>query len=96
MNKTEHLISCLIEECAEIQKAATKSLRFGLDDHSPDEPALVNANRVAGECADLIAVIEMLEDLGIIPIVRSPDAIQKKKDKIAKYMKYAKERGTMT
>jgi len=34
----EYLLTCLMEECAEVQKAATKALRFGLDDRGPDEP----------------------------------------------------------
>ncbi len=31
MNKTEYLLVCLAEECAEIQQAVDKALRFGLD-----------------------------------------------------------------
>jgi len=31
MNRTDHLLMCLIEECAEVQKVATKTLRFGFD-----------------------------------------------------------------
>lgn len=95
MNKTEHLLTCLIEECAEIQKSATKALRFGLDDHGPDGPP-INSESIAHEITDLLAVIEMLESEEIIPILRTPQAIQAKKDKVIKYMAYATEiRGTL-
>ena len=96
MNKTEHLLTCLIEECAEIQKAAAKALRFGLDDHAPDGPEITNSMSIAYECADLLAIIEMLESENIIPPPMKPQLIQMKKDKIVKYMGYAKERGTIS
>ena len=31
MSEVEHLLVCLSEECAEIQKAVSKTLRFGED-----------------------------------------------------------------
>ena len=96
MNKTEHLLTCLIEECAEIQKSAAKALRFGLDDHAPDGPVITNSDSIAAECIDLLAVIEMLQDENIIPATNTPQAIQAKKDKVTKYMEYAKNRGTLT
>ena len=95
MNKTEHLLTCLIEECAEIQKAAAKALRFGLDDHAPGGVTVTNSESIAGECTDLLAIMEMLESEGIIPPFKTPQAIQMKKDKVTKYMGYAKERGTL-
>ena len=94
MNKTEHLLTCLIEECAEVQKIAAKALRFGLDDHAPDSPT-TNSEDIALECADLLAVMEMLEREGIIPTFRDAGLIQAKKDKVEKYMKYAEGRGTL-
>jgi hypothetical protein len=95
MNATEHLLTCLMEECAEIQKEAAKALRFGLDDHAPDAPTVSNADGIARECIDLIAVIEMLEERNIIPTLDAPEQYQKKKDKVEKYMKYAMGRGTL-
>ena len=95
MNKTEHLLACLIEECAEIQKVAAKALRFGLDDNAPDEPTLSNSESIANECTDLLAIMEMLESENIIPPFQTPQSIQIKKDKVIKYMEYARERGTL-
>ena len=95
MNRTEHLLTCLIEECAEIQKAAAKALRFGLDDHAPGDTA-TNAEDIADELLDLAAVMEMLEQEGIIPKPGAGKSTQRKKDKVEKYIKYARGRGTVS
>ena len=36
MNREEHLLTILSEECAEVIKDVSKALRFGLDDYPPD------------------------------------------------------------
>ncbi len=94
MNKTEHLLSCLAEECAEIQQAVCKALRFGLNDGHP-EKTTTNAQDIAKECADIVAVIELLEDNGIIPKVGTLPALEQKKCQILHYMAYAQEQGTL-
>jgi dihydroorotase len=97
MKKTEHLLTCLIEECAEIQKSAAKALRFGLDDHAPNSDS-TNADDISTEIYDLIAVIEMLKEENIIPNINTEESkslINIKKEKVKKYMNYAKERGIL-
>ena len=97
MNKTEHLLTCLMEECTEIQKAAAKALRFGLDDHAPNS-ASTNAEDIAAEIIDLTAVVEMLKEENVIPSITGNDSasfIKKKKEKVKKYMEYSKERGAL-
>jgi hypothetical protein len=97
MNKTEHLLTCLIEECAEIQKSAAKALRFGLDNNAPNSDS-TNADDISTEIYDLIAVIEMLKEENIIPSINTKESkslINMKKEKVKKYMNYAKERGTL-
>ena len=94
MNISEHLLTCLIEECSEIQQAASKALRFGLDDGHP-EKTTTNAEDIAKECVDLVAVIEMLEEAGIIDRIRTLQGIEHKKAKVRHYMGYAKRRGTL-
>ena len=73
MNNTEHLLTCLMEECAEIQKAAAKALRFGLDDHAPDSGS-TNADDISTEIIDLLAVIEMLKEENIISVINSHES----------------------
>ena len=95
MDKTEHLLTCLAEECAEIQQAVTKALRFGVDDGHP-EKSTTNAQDIAKECVDIVAVIEMLEDEGILEKVGTMRALNEKKIKVLHYMEYAKQRGTLS
>ena len=99
MNKTEYLLTCLIEECAEVQKEATKALRFGLADKW--EHDTTPAERLYVELCDLLGVFETLSDENIlqdnmVSVQEQPDVlIKRKKTKIKKWMEYAVERGTL-
>lgn len=59
----EHLLVCLIEECAEIQKEASKALRFGVD--SRDEHGITTRISLRYEVLDLLVVVEALRSNGI-------------------------------
>ena len=93
MTETEHLLVCLAEECAEIQQAVGKALRFGLQDSYKDSTP---AEDIARECCDLIAVLEMLEELGAIKKSRTIRDIEFKMCRVRHYMDYARDRGTLT
>lgn len=93
MNKQEHLLACLAEECAEIQQAVGKALRFGINN---DYRETTPAEDIARECCDLLAVIELLEEAGIIKKAATNEAIQRKKEKVKAYMEYAKNYGTLS
>ncbi|HML33827.1 hypothetical protein [Sporomusa sphaeroides] len=92
MTETEHLLVCLAEECAEIQQAVTKALRFGLQDNYKDSTP---AQDIARELCDLIAVVELLEEAGVIKKTGTIDAIERKKARVWHYMEYARARGTL-
>lgn len=95
LNTKEHLLTCLAEECAEIQKAVTKSLRFGLDDRKP-QGLTTNLEDIAIELTDMLAVVELLNEIepGIRPIIER-HVVEAKKDKVRRFMEYAKDRGTL-
>ena len=96
MNKIEHLLTCLTEECAEIIKEADKALRFGLDDVNPFQKEKgTNRERIHNEIQDLYGVIELLNEAGVLPSVIEVDRVKKKREKVEKYMKFAKELGTL-
>jgi NTP pyrophosphatase (non-canonical NTP hydrolase) len=89
MNRTEHLLTKLMEECAEVAQEASKASIFGLQEVMPGQP-LTNRERVQKELNDLWAVCEML----LLTTV-DRDAIEAKKAKVEKYMEYARSIGTL-
>ena len=109
MNITEHLLTCLAEECGEVAKECSKALRFGLDDHVTMDPTgprgttgPTNAEKIEAELIDLLAVYEMLAHRGAIPwpgiqfvSERTIDAVRKKQAKVQSYMEYAKGVGSL-
>jgi hypothetical protein len=46
MNRTEHLLVCLAEECGEVIQSVGKALRFGLD-HGYSDRTTTNAQDIA-------------------------------------------------
>ena len=93
MNKIEHLLACLVEECAEVQQEAGKALRFGLNDKWKDKPT--PAEGIAYEFCDLFAVYELLQAEGVIPKLDMSLLMQRKKERVHKYMEYAKAKGSL-
>ena len=94
MDKIEHLLTCAIEECAEVQHAVTKTLRFGLEDYYESGPT--NQERIMLEFCDLLAVIEELVSMGVLAFpANKNELLAGKKEKIKKYMTYAEARGTL-
>lgn len=88
MNRIEHLLTVLSEECAEVSQRACKAARFGMSEVQPGQDD-DNKRRLELEVADLIAVVEIL-DLD----VRVKD-VEAKKKKLKKYMAYAEKLGTL-
>lgn len=96
MTSDEYLLVCLMEEAAEVTKLASKALRFGLWDRPPDgSRKTTNGEEIAHELADLIGVVEMLTAHGCIPGV-AKDRVTQKRVKVARFMQYSRERGTLT
>ena len=94
MNEQEHLLTCLVEECTEISQDVCKMLRFGLDDVNPLTNES-NRDRLQKELADLEGVIQLLEECTDIDFTIDRSDIFAKKDKVKRYMEYARERGTL-
>ena len=94
MNEVEHLLVCLSEECAEIQKAVSKALRFGLDDGYPGENT-TNLQDIIKELNDLEGVIQLLATHISFSDFGNPVEILKKKNKIIEFMDYARKRGKL-
>ena len=91
-SKIAHLLFCLIEECAEVQKEATKALRFGLKDKyketSPEQ-------RLKLELNDLAAIWSLLN----VELKNSIDVdmklIKSKTKKLETMIEHSKKRGML-
>ena len=94
MNKIEHLLTCLAEECAEVIQRVTKANRFGLNEIEPGQD-LTNAQRITKELYDVDALWQMLQDEGALASGLDAIAIMQKKEKIRRYMEYAEQCGTL-
>ena len=92
MTEQQHILSCLIEECAEVQKEVTKILRFGLDDGYKGK---LNSKTLNEELNDLMGVIDMLPDFGV-KVDITDKAMEAKQQKVKKFIEYAYKVGTIT
>ena len=95
MNRTEHLLTCLAEECAAVAHRVSKALRFGLGEIQPGQE-LTNAQRIGQEFHDLLAIVEMLEEIGALDRPTDTHAIERKKTKVLAYMDFAQQCGTLS
>lgn len=94
MNRTEHLLSILAEECAEVAQRATKAQRFGLSEIQPGQE-LTNAERIMQEVHDLYGIVEMLQYEGGLPGEYDNAAVMAKIAKVEHYLKFSAECGTL-
>ena len=109
MNRREHLLTILGEECSELHQELCKALRFGVYEQQPDNP-LNNSQRIFKEFNDLMAMVEMvneeavktsfadasvtLGDRGLM--YRDEQLIAEKKRKVENYLLYSKKCGTLS
>lgn len=110
MNQIEHRLVCIAEEAGEVAKAASKALRFGLDDRRSDRDEN-NLQNLINEIQDLNgAAVSLLRLLfkGEIPVdsdygfldadavlLINPKAIDAKVEKITYYEEYARATGAL-
>jgi hypothetical protein len=101
MTRKEHLLLTLEEEALEVALAlaqrCSKTLRFSPAEVQPGQPH-TNAERVMHEFADLDAMIEMLQEEGVLPTLSTDNfrALKiAKKSKIEKNLEISRENGTL-
>lgn len=91
MNRTEHLLVILAEECAELAQAATKTLRFGLEGGIDGR---TNESDLWREFNDLVGVIELIaQERDHSGVDRM--AIQAKRGKVEAFLRKSAEAGTL-
>ena len=99
MNRIEYLLQCIGEEAAEVQQAASKCNRFGINDGYPG----TNRNNIedlAQEITDLVAIYYMLGHLNYpdrikLPQILDPNKICEKQDRVKKYMEVSRSLGRL-
>jgi hypothetical protein len=97
MNETEHLLTVLSEECAEVSQRVSKALRFGLAEVQPGQ-TMTNAERIVEEIVDFHASVQMLIRAGAIRIDDEEfmAAQRRKVEKVERFMEYARSQGAIT
>lgn len=63
--REREILTILIEEAAEVQQRATKSLRFGVVEIQPGQQ-LTNAQRLGLEIGDFMEIVELAAGLGLV------------------------------
>jgi hypothetical protein len=81
------LVEILIEECAEVQQRGTKMLRFGVTEVQPGQD-LSNAQRLAREIGDLLVVVEMALEDGLITQDEIDIGREHKRKQLAKFRQH--------
>jgi NTP pyrophosphatase (non-canonical NTP hydrolase) len=64
-SKTKEVMDILQEECAEVIQAVSKISRFGIDNYKPGK-SKTNREHLAEELGDLLAMITLCQDFGIV------------------------------
>lgn len=89
MTERENLYQVLQEECGEIIQAASKIMRFGEYNHHPNKPLITNTSELMTEYYQLQAVMEILQENNILPVLSEKEIMQIKENKKAKVAAYA-------
>lgn len=95
MSREDRLLVILAEEAAEVAQEASKCLRFGPDEIYPPI-GMSNAMRVMVEYHDLMALVEMLQQEGVLPIIgvgQEREWVEAKRKAVEKHLTYSRECG---
>lgn len=103
MIREDHLLLIVEEEAGEIAQAslrvaqaASKALRFGLDDGYPGTDR-TNREDLVKEVNDLLGTLELLQEQGVeLPGLFDRGAIDAKKAKVERYLNYSRAQGRLT
>lgn len=94
MNREQHLLIKLAEECTEVSHRVSKALRFGLSEVQPGQ-GQDNCERLWAEVHDLIAIVELLGDEGILPKQLNIPRVDRHKAQVAEFLEYSEKCGTL-
>ena len=91
MNEKEReLLLITQEECAEVTQAISKCFRFGMDQIKPGK-SKTNREHLEEELGDLLAMLHLLSDFGIVDIRNLEIAHMNKIEKLKQWSNVFKE-----
>jgi len=82
MKQQDEIMLILQEECAEVTQAVSKVFRFGVD---AEYNNATNRQRLTEELGDLLAMITLCHDFGIVDLEQVMIAKAAKLDKLKKW-----------
>jgi hypothetical protein len=86
--KTEEALGILQEECAEVIVEVSKIRRFGLDTaHFKSDLQHTHRTMLEMEIGDVLALVDILLEQGLVDQTRLDQYKQNKKDKLRKWSK---------
>lgn len=83
-NQTKEAMDILQEECAEVIQAVSKISRFGIDNFKPGKPK-TNREHLEEELGDMLAMIDILVEKGIVSEVHLESAKTAKIEKLKQW-----------
>ena len=87
-NYSEECLITLGEECAEVIQAISKILRFGFTSWHPNDPTTNNLEHLQIEIGDLVCMIDLLKEEGVINDHAIQNARLQKRIKFKKFSTY--------
>ena len=82
--KIKEVMDILQEECAEVIQAVSKISRFGIDNLKPGKPK-TNREHLEEELGDMLAMIDILREQGIVSSTALDNAKYAKIEKLKKW-----------
>jgi NTP pyrophosphatase (non-canonical NTP hydrolase) len=83
-NREREVMNILSEECAEVIQAISKCHRFGIDNYKPGKPK-TNREHLEEELGDLLAMIDILKEMGVVDSSNLELANRAKIEKLKKW-----------
>jgi NTP pyrophosphatase (non-canonical NTP hydrolase) len=84
--KVKEVMDILQEECAEVIQAVSKISRFGIDNFKPGKPK-TNREHLEEELGDMLAMIDIMLEKGVVNSGNLDIAKQAKKEKLKQWSK---------
>ena len=88
-DRTREILVITQEECAEVIQEISKIFRFGIDNHH--KSGVVHRHKLETEVGDLLAMIDLLYQFGVIDQTNVCSAIEAKNEKLKIWSNIFKE-----